>query len=111
MVGSYGILLLIFYFICDIKNKSKIFILIIVFGSSFIFIYMCFEILSYVFWNVLKFMNKVDYLIILVEWIIYEFIIFWVGIIWDFFIFFLLYVLFWVIVMFIMYKKKIFIKI
>ncbi len=49
MAGSYGILLSIFYFICDIKNKSKIFTPIIALGSSPIFTYMCLEILSHVF--------------------------------------------------------------
>ncbi|MCQ7053832.1 acyltransferase family protein, partial [Clostridioides difficile] len=111
MAGSYGILLSIFYFICDIKNKSKIFTPIIALGSSPIFTYMCLEILSHVFWNVPKLTNKVDYPTTLVEWTTYELITPWAGTTWDSLIFSLLYVLFWVIVMSIMYKKKIFIKI
>ncbi|MDB0439185.1 DUF5009 domain-containing protein [Clostridioides difficile] len=111
MAGSYGILLAIFYFICDIKNKSKIFTPIIALGSSPIFTYMCLEILSHVFWNLPKLTDKVDYPTTLVEWTTYELITPWAGTTWDSLIFSLLYVLFWVIIMSFMYKKKIFIKI
>ncbi len=62
------------------------------------------------FWNVPKLTNKVDYPTTLVEWTTYELITPWAGTTWDSLIFSLLYVLFWVIVMSIMYKKKYLLK-
>lgn len=109
--GVFSILLSIFYYICDIKKKYKIFVSIIALGSSPIFTYMALEIISRTLWKVNMTSSLTNEVVGFRAWVTYEFITPWTGQYYDSIVFSSLYALMWIIVMLYMYRKNKLIKI
>ncbi|WP_304340826.1 acyltransferase family protein [Metaclostridioides mangenotii] len=110
--GSYGLLLSILYFICDILKISKIFTPIIALGSSPIFVYVAAESLAILFWYRVVTSSTPPYnSLYYIEDFTYTYITPWAGSTWDSLVFAIGYLIIWMIVMMFIYKKDIVIKI
>lgn len=110
--GSYGVLLSILYLICDILKVNKIFTPIIALGSSPIFVYVGSESLSSLFLHKMVASNVPPYnSVYLIDNFTYRYITPWAGSTWDSLVFVIGYLVIWMIVMMIIYKRDIVIKI
>ncbi|MDR0880680.1 MAG: DUF5009 domain-containing protein [Clostridioides sp.] len=108
MAGIFGISLSVFYYICDIKNINKIFTPLRALTLSPILLYMVISFLNDYVW--IKNVNYNGKNIWLCQEIVSKYFTSWSGEL-DIIVFTSAYVLAWVLVTMILYKKKIIIKI